>query len=111
MLDPELAKDEARSTTAAAEQEPRAATIAELEKIVRTLPDGLAPGVLAGEPVMVIEGFSLLEKDGRRLSTSTTMLLGLTILVFFRSLRWIVVPIAIVQWALVVTRAVLGVTG
>jgi uncharacterized protein len=111
MLDPAPVESQARSTTAAAEQEPRAATIAELEKIVSDLSGGLPPGVLAGEPVMVIEGFSLLEKDGRRLSTSTTVLLGLTILVFFRSLRWIVVPIAVVQWALVVTRAVLVVTG
>ena len=50
-----------------------------------------APGVLAGEPVMVAEGFALLEEDGQRLGTWTTLLLGLTILVFFRSLRWLLV--------------------
>ena len=68
---------------------PREDTIAGLEKIVRDLPDGLAPGVLAGEPVMIVEGFAMLEEDGRRLGIWTMALLGITILVFFRSFRWL----------------------
>ncbi len=90
---------------------PRETTIKELERIVHELPDGLAPGVLAGEPVMISQGFSLLEVDGRRLAIGTSVLLGLTILVFFRSLRWLVLPLAVVQWSLVVTRAVLVISG
>jgi len=104
-------RDESISSGETRTTDSRAATIEALEKIVGDLPDGLAPGVLAGEPVMVVEGFSLLEKDGRRLGTATTLLLGITILVFFRSLRWIVLPIAVVQWAIVVTRAILVVSG
>ena len=91
--------------------DPRAATVVALGKIIRNLPDGLAPGVLAGEPVMVVEGFTMLEEDGRRLGIWSTLLLGLTILVCFRSLRWLIVPIAVVQWALIVTRALLVVSG
>ena len=93
------------------DDDPRASTIAELESIIRNLPDGLAPGVLAGEPVMVAQGFALLEADGQRLGTWTMLLLGLTILICFRSLRWLIVPIAVVQWTLVVTRALLVVSG
>src|SRR5207253_11309715 len=77
---------------------PRETTIAELEKIVHDLPDGLGPGQLAGEPVMIAEGFSLLEDDGRKLGMWTILLSGLTILLLFRSLRWLIVPLAVVEW-------------
>jgi uncharacterized protein len=90
---------------------PRETTIAELEKIVRDLPSGLAPGVLAGEPVMIVQGFALLEKDGARLATWTLLLLGATILIFFHSLRWLLVPLAVVQWSLILTQALLVVSG
>lgn len=103
--------DPAAFTAATDGKDPRAKTIADLEKIVTNLPDGLAPGVLAGEPVMVVEGFSLLEQDGERLGTSTMFLLGITILLFFRSLRWLAIPIGVVLWSLLMTRALLVVSG
>src|SRR5262245_38921309 len=93
-----------RVVTAAATEDPRAVTIAGLEKVVTALPDGLEPGVLAGEPVMVHEGFSLLEEDGEKLGTWTTLLLGLTILAPFRHPRWLIIPIFVVQWTLIITR-------
>lgn len=96
---------------AAAGLDPRSATLQKLEKIIANLPAPLAPGVLAGEPVMISAGFSLLEKDGRRLGDWTMILMGLTILVLFRSLRWLIIPLAVVQWSLVITRAVLVVSG
>jgi predicted RND superfamily exporter protein len=82
-------------------------TIAALRAIVEDLPDGLSPGVIAGEPVMVVEGFQLLEEDGRRLGRWSTIMLGLTILVCFFSVRWLVAPIAVVQWSLLLTQAML----
>ncbi|MCI0360448.1 MAG: MMPL family transporter [Planctomycetaceae bacterium] len=87
--------------------DPRAAALAALRTIIEEQPGG----VLAGEPVMVAEGFKLLEADGRRLGTWSLWLLGLTILLCFRSLRWLVVPLVVVQWTLVVTRAVLATSG
>lgn len=90
---------------------PRETTIAELEKIVHDLPGGLAPGVLAGEPVMIVQGFALLEKDGQRLATWTLVLLGATIVLFFHSLRWLLVPLVVVQWSLILTQALLVVSG
>jgi predicted RND superfamily exporter protein len=90
---------------------PRELTIAGLEKVMQELPDGLTPGVLAGEPVMVAQGFALLERDGRKLATWTLVLLGITVLIFFRSLRWLVVPLLVVEWTLIMTRASLVLTG
>lgn len=68
----------------------------------------LGEGMLAGEPVMVNDGFSLVEEDGRRLGWATTVLLGLTILVCFRSLRWVIIPIAVVQTTILLTEATLS---
>ena len=101
----------AGQAAANAKEDPRTRTIADLEAAVSDLPDGLAPGVLAGEPVMVSEGFSLLERDGQKLGTWTLLLLGVTILILFRSLRWLVIPLVVVQWTLIVTRAVLVLGG
>jgi predicted RND superfamily exporter protein len=101
----------AAAAAADAKEDPRTKTIRELEAIVHKLPGGLSPGVLAGEPVMVSEGFSLLERDGQRLGTWTMLLMGLTILVLFRSLRWLVLPVVVVQWTLLITRAVLVLSG
>jgi predicted RND superfamily exporter protein len=99
------------ASTDAALNVPREDTLAGLEKIIRELPDGLPPGVLAGEPVMLVQGFAMLEEDGRRLGIWTMIFLGGTILLFFRSLRWLVIPLAVVQWSLIVTRAILALSG
>jgi predicted RND superfamily exporter protein len=64
-------------------------------------------GVLTGEPVMVVDGFRFLEADGELLGAVSTVLLMLTIAVCFRSLRWVVVPMAVVGTALVWTQAAL----
>ncbi|MDX1947549.1 MAG: MMPL family transporter [Pirellulaceae bacterium] len=92
-------------------RDPRAATIDSLQQVMRSLPGGLSPGVLAGEPVMVAQGFELLEQDGRSLGIWSTILLGLTILICFRSLRWLLLPILVVQWSILLTRALLVVSG
>ena len=91
--------------------ESRQATMDALDEIVQDLPDGLEPGTLAGEPVMVIEGFSLVERDGRMLAKATLVLLAATILLLFRSLRWVVIPLAVVFVTLMLTQAVLVYSG
>ena len=68
-------------------------------------------GVLTGEPVMVVEGFRLIEDDGRRLGRIATALLMLTIVFCFRSVRWVIVPMAVVFLTLLMTRAILVVGG
>jgi predicted RND superfamily exporter protein len=86
---------------------PRRETVDQLRDVISNLPEGLDPGVLAGEPVMILDGFRYLERDGQRLGYWSTGLLALTIVICFRSLRWVVIPVAVVQWTLLVTRAVL----
>jgi uncharacterized protein len=86
---------------------PRRQTIDELRRVMQSLPDGLGTGWLTGEPILVVDGFRYVEQDGRRLGLWSTALLGLTIIACFRSLRWVVIPILVVQLALVSTQAVL----
>jgi len=86
---------------------PRAETIGQLRAVVETL----HRGTLAGEPVMVVDAFAYLEEDGRRLGRTSMLLLALVIIISFRSLRWVIVPLAVVEWTLIVTRAVLVQSG
>jgi predicted RND superfamily exporter protein len=74
---------------------------------IRTIVDRDVSGVIAGEPVMIVDGFRYLERDGRRLAWISTTLLAIVIVSCFRSLRWVLVPLAVVVWTRVVTDAVL----
>jgi len=71
----------------------------------------LAGGTVAGEPVMVADGFRYVEEDGRRLGWASTILLSLVLLICFRSLRWMVLCVAVVQLALLATRSALVISG
>jgi predicted RND superfamily exporter protein len=85
----------------------RAETIDRLRAIMAELP----AGTVAGEPVMLRDGFAMLERDGNLLGTASGLLAGLVLLVSFRSLRWVLVPLAVVLLALWTTRGVLAVVG
>jgi predicted RND superfamily exporter protein len=82
---------------------PRAHTVDGLRAIVEQYPGGM----LAGEPVMIVDGFRYLESDGRLLMRLSTLMLGITIVLCFRSLRWVLVPIAVVQLTIWTTQALL----
>lgn len=70
--------------------------------------DEIAPGgVLTGEPVMIVDGFRYLDEDGERLGIASTVLLSLTIVFCFRSLRWVIVPMAVVFSTLMLTEGLL----
>jgi predicted RND superfamily exporter protein len=84
---------------------PRDETIRQIRAVMDDLPDDLPQGMITGEPVMVADGFRYVEEDGQRLGWSTSILLSLVILVSFRSLRWVIIPLAVVQLAIVLTRA------
>lgn len=64
-------------------------------------------GLIVGQPVMVQEGFEEIERDGVRLGYFSTISLAMLLLIGFRSLRWTLITIAVVQWSLVITRALL----
>lgn len=88
-------KDEAKAT--------RGETIDQLRAIIHEYREGM----LAGEPVMIVDGFRHLEADGRLLLSLSLGLLMLTILACFRSLRWVLVPVAVVQLTVWMTKALL----
>jgi len=85
----------------------RAATIDRLREVMAQRPSG----TVAGEPVMLRDGFAMLERDGNLLGTASGILAGGVLLVSFRSLRWLVVPLAVVLLALWSTRGVLALAG
>ena len=90
MLEPEL------SATV-----PRRETIDQMRLVMDRQPNGM----IAGEPVMVIEGFRYLDRDGERLGWATTTLVALAIIFCFRSVRWVLIPLVVVQLALLLTEA------
>ncbi|MFO0384024.1 MAG: efflux RND transporter permease subunit [Pirellula sp.] len=63
--------------------------------------------MLAGQRVMVEEGFEEIEKDGVRLGYFSIISLSLLLLIGFRSLRWALINIALIQWSLVVSRGLM----
>ena len=85
----------------------RRAIIESLRSIIEEYPDGQ----VTGEPVMVVDGFQYVQRDGRRLGLNSAILVSLVILLCFRSLRWIVIPLAVMQLTLVLTRASLVLLG
>lgn len=87
----------------------REQTIVELRRIMANLPDGLAPGKITGEPVMVHDAFECIDRDGDRLFWATTICLGLVIFWFVRSLKWVLIPLMVVQLSLVLTKGLAGI--
>ena len=85
----------------------RADTIDRLRAMMAQLPSGM----VAGEPVMLRDGFAMLERDGNLLGTTSGLLAGAVLLLAFRSLRWLVIPLAVVLLALWATRGTLAVIG
>ncbi len=71
--------------------------------LARHAPDG----VIVGVPVMVLDGFRYLERDGLVLGVVSALLLILVIVYCFRSLRWVLIPLIVTQWTLIATKAML----
>ncbi len=91
----------------ASEQTSRADVIDSIRLVVSELPRG----TVAGEPVMLRDGFSMLERDGNLLGLVSAMLSGGVIFICFRSIRWLLIPLAVVLLSLWSTRGVLAVLG
>lgn len=87
-----------------AASEARASTVNELRRLIEAHDPS---GVLTGEPVMVVDGFRLVDEDGDLLGWVSTLLLMATIVFFFRSVRWVLVPLLIVWCTLWSTQALL----
>lgn len=86
-------------------------TLAALHNVMNDLPRPASDGFITGEPVLVSEGFRMVNRDGWRLGVVSSILVSLVLLVCFRSLRWTLIPLVIVHWSLIATRAVLVLLG
>ncbi len=62
---------------------------------------------VTGEPVMIADSFRMIERDGIRLGWSSSVLLMLVILIIFRSIRWMLIPVLVIQVAFALTQSVL----
>lgn len=91
--------------------DPQREIVDKVRAVLAHLPDHLKPGMVAGEPVMVVDGFRLVEEDGVRLGIWSTLLLSITLAICFRSWRWLLAPLAVVQFAVLLTKAILAVLG
>jgi uncharacterized protein len=76
-------------------------------RALRALSQQVPGGLLVGHLAMVDEGFREIEQDGNRLGLYSTISLTLLMLIGFRSWRWAIIAIVVVQWSLVITRGIL----
>lgn len=86
----------------------RASSIRDLRKVCA---DFDPTAVLAGGPVLVDEVFTNLERDGWTLGVVSSLVLTFVIAILFRNLRWVLLPMAVVQATLVWTKAILVLSG
>jgi hypothetical protein len=87
---------------------PRRQTIDEIRRVAAEFP---LPTYIVGEPVQINDTFLYIEQDGTVLGWASTGLLVLVILLIFRRLRWVVLPVLVVEIAIVWTKALLVVGG
>ncbi|MFQ5733451.1 MAG: RND family transporter [Planctomycetaceae bacterium] len=91
---------------------PRGETIADIREIADEFRrEQEAPVAVVGEPVQVHDMFEYVDRDGRRLFWWSLVALSLVIFVLFRSLRWVLQPVAIVAASIIWTNALLVISG
>lgn len=74
-------------------------------------PNVAASAFVAGEPIQVNDMFRYVDQDSRVLGWASSGLLVATLLLLFRSLRWVVLPLLVVHVTLVWTKAILVLSG
>ncbi|MEW4488636.1 MMPL family transporter [Thalassoglobus sp. JC818] len=67
--------------------------------------------VVAGEPLQIFETFQYVEQDAWVLGYASFILLSLVILFLFRSLRWVILPLIIMEVVLIWTKGMTALTG
>lgn len=87
---------------------PRGKTLAEIRRVADEFP---LPTHLVGEPVQIQETFRYVEEDGAVLGWAAMTLLVLVIWLIFRQLRWVLLPLVVVETSILWTKALLVVSG
>ena len=78
---------------------------------IRSVMEEYPGGTIAGEPVMLRDGFAMLRRDGNVLGITAGLLASIVLLILFRSVRWLFAPLAVVLLALWSTRGLLATAG
>lgn len=91
--------------------EEHAEAVGRIRQIMAEPFPGGRSGFVTGEPVLVHQGFTLVEDDGRRLSRWTLILLSLTILVCFRRFRWMLATLLVVHVSIRMTESLVSASG
>ena len=92
-----------------------AESIEALKTLSASLPSEFAPHVsqpsLVGEPILIHDGFHLIERDGAKLATGTVALLSIVVLISLLDLRFVLLVALIILWSSIMTRATMVVMG
>lgn len=65
---------------------------------------------IVGSPVLIGDVFDYLAEDAQTLTYVSTTTMALVILVLFRNIRWVVIPLLVVQCSLIWSRAFMAIT-
>lgn len=92
-------------------QFPRGKTIAAIRRVAADHAQRTnMPTFVVGEPVQVHDMFRYVQEDGATLGWASSILLTAVILIVFRRIRWVLLPVLVVQSTLLWTKAILVVT-
>lgn len=93
------------------------ATIKALKKIATDLPNDYGTALdgkpmiedasIVGEPVLIYDGFSMIERDGARLAVLTVVFLSLVVVVSLADFRFVLLTSTMIGWSVVLTRAMM----
>jgi predicted RND superfamily exporter protein len=87
---------------------PRSETIARIRQLAA---EHDPPAYVAGEPVQIMDMFRYVDDDSWKLGIASSVLMMTVILIFFRNLRWVILPILIIQATLLWTCGLLQLSG
>lgn len=87
---------------------PRAETFRKIRELAA---QHTPPAYVAGEPVQIHDMFRYVEQDNWVLGLASSGLLMLVILVIFRNLRWVLLPVVIIHVTLLWTKGLLALSG
>ena len=86
------------------------ATIDEIRAVASSLAGDhpeISGVALVGEPVLIHDGFALIERDGVRLASWTVVLLSLVVIVALVDFRFVLLTAGVMVWSVTVTRAIM----
>ena len=86
-------------------------TIDDIQAIGKSLPkefkESISNVALVGEPVLVHDGFALIERDGAKLAMLTVVLLSIVVLISLMDLRFVLMMFVIICWSITITKAMM----